>query len=455
MQRPKQNLKMNMNNIKTNIKERENYQLFPVSAEINELGNLEIGGLDTVELTKQYGTPLYVVDKETLLNRANQYTNSLKEHYPNFLALYASKAFACKWIYKTLNEIGYGIDVVSGGELYTALSVGFNKKNIYFHGNNKSEDEIKMAIENGIGKIICDNFNELGLIQKIAERLNKTQEILIRLTPGIECHTHEYIKTGHLDSKFGFDLEHLDSVLKIIKESKNIILKGMHAHIGSQIFELKPYADIVDILLEQFSYANKTYGFKLDELNIGGGIGISYLRTDDPITVEDWAKICATSIKEKCKKLNLDLPKLICEPGRSIIGPSGITLYKVGSMKQVPNGRKYISVDGGMADNPRPITYQAKYEAVIANKMTEKECEEVTIAGKYCESGDVLIKDITLPKVSSGDTIAVLNTGAYNYSMASNYNMMTKPACVVAYKGKSDLIIERETFEDLVAKQKI
>lgn len=455
MQRLKVNSKVKMNNLKSSLKDKENHQLFPISAEINELGNLELGGLDTIELVKKYGTPLYVIDKATLLDRANQYKNSLREHYPNFLALYASKAFACKWIYKTLNEIGYGIDVVSGGELYTALNVGFNKKNIYFHGNNKSEEELKMAIENSIGKIICDNFNELKLIQEISEKLNKTQEILIRLTPGIECHTHEYIKTGHLDSKFGFDLEHLDSVLKIIKESKNIVLKGMHAHIGSQIFELKPYADIVHILLEQFSYANKTYGFKLDELNIGGGIGISYLRTDDPITVEDWARICAKSIKEKCKELNLDLPKLICEPGRSIIGPSGITLYKVGSMKQVPNGRKYISVDGGMADNPRPITYQAKYEAIIANKMTEQESEKVTIAGKYCESGDILIKDILLPKVTSGDIIAVLNTGAYNYSMASNYNMMPKPACIIVHSEKSELIIERETFEDLVAKQKV
>lgn len=443
-----------MNNTRNNIKDIKNHKLFPISAEINEDGRLEIGGVEAIKLVQDYGTPLYVIDKQTILSRANQYIDSLKKYYPNFLALYASKAFACKWIYKTLNEIGFGIDVVSGGEIYTALNVGFNKKNIYFHGNNKSEEELKLAIENQIGKIICDNFHELELVQKISQQLNKNQEVLIRLTPGIECHTHEYIRTGHLDSKFGFDLEYLDDVLKTIQKSKNITLKGMHAHIGSQIFELKPYADAADILLQQFSYANKKFGFKLDELNIGGGIGISYIKTDDPIEIEDWAKISSEAIKNKCKSLNLELPKLICEPGRSIAGPSGITLYKTGAIKQVPNGRKYVSVDGGMADNPRPITYQAKYEAVIVNKMLDKESEVVTIAGKYCESGDILIKDILLPEIKAGDIIAILNTGAYNYSMSSNYNMMPRPACIVVDKGKSEIIIDRETYQDLISKQK-
>jgi diaminopimelate decarboxylase len=437
-----------------NIKQLENFNLFPTSCEINEKGHLTIGKIDCIELAKQYGTPLYIIDKKTLTGRINQYVTSLKKHYEKSLILYASKSFTCTEVFKIANDSGLGIDVVSGGELYTALKVNYKKENIYFHGNNKSEEEIAMAIKSGIGKIICDNFNELEIIQETAKGLNKTQEILIRLTPGIECHTHEYIKTGHLDSKFGFDLDYIDEVLEKIKSSTNIKLKGMHAHIGSQIFELKPYSDVVEILLEQFAYAKSKYGFELDELNIGGGIGISYTTNDDPILIEDWAKTVSTSIKECCKKYNLNEPKLICEPGRSISGPSGITLYKAGSSKQVPNGKKYISVDGGMADNPRPITYQAKYEAVVVNKMLEKKKEKVTIAGKYCESGDILIKEIELPSISKGDIIAVLNTGAYNYSMSSNYNMMPRPACVMVDDGKAEVIIERETFEDLIRKHK-
>ena len=431
-------------------------ELFPLSAEINSKGHLSIAELDTVELIEKYGSPLYVIDEETFRTRANEYTNSIKKYYKDFLVLYATKAFACTSILRLANTLGLGIDVVSGGEIYTALKANVRKEFIYFHGNNKTPDELKLAVKNKIGKIICDNFYELELLQKIAKENNTIVEILIRLTPGIECHTHEYIKTGHLDSKFGFDLEDLNEVLNYIKsKGANLALKGFHAHIGSQIFELKPFSDTADILLENFKIAKEKYGIELSEINIGGGIGIKYISTDDPISIDDWAKTTTDTIKNKCSKLNLNLPKLICEPGRSLIGPSGVTLYKTGSSKQVPNGRKFISIDGGMADNPRPITYQAKYSAVVANKMNEKETELVTIAGRYCETGDILIKDINLPKVLPGDIIAVPNTGAYNYSMSSNYNMVPRPACVLLHKGQSDIIIEREDYESITKNHKI
>lgn len=432
-------------------------QLYPISSSINKEGHLTIGGCDVVGLANNFGTPLYLIDLETFNFKANEYISSLKKYYDNFLVVYAAKAFACLGIFKIANSLGLGLDVVSGGELYAALKANVNKNNIYFHGNNKSEEEIEIAIKNDI-LIVCDNFYELDLLQKLAKKQNKKINILIRLTPGIECHTHEYIKTGHLDSKFGFDLEYFNDVLNFIqKKGENLILKGFHAHIGSQIFEIKPFSDTVEILLDYFLHTKQKYKIELSEINLGGGIGISYVKEDDPPTISEWAKVTANTIKEKCKKLNLKLPKLICEPGRSLIGQSGITTYKVGSIKQVPNGRKFISVDGGMADNPRPITYQAKYTAVVANKMNEensKNKELVTIAGRYCETGDILIKDILLPKIESGDLIAVLNTGAYNYSMSSNYNMVPRPACVLVSNGKAEIIIERENYEDLIAKHR-
>ena len=419
----------------------------------NNPSHLSIGGCDTINLAKKYGTPLYVIDKQTVENKAFEYLNSLKKHYPDFLVLYAAKAFACKAIFKIINDIGLGLDVVSQGELFLALKTNCDKKKIYFHGNNKSKEEIEYAIKNNTGRIVCDNFNELELLQEIAKRQKKIINILIRLTPGIECHTHEYIKTGHLDSKFGFDLEDYKKVLNFIKtKGKNLQLLGLHAHIGSQIFETRPFYDTAGVLLDQFAYTKKNYNIELSELNIGGGIGISYTKEDDPLSIEDWAKITTNIIKAKCKKLNIKLPKLICEPGRSIIGPGGITIYTAGSIKKVPKGTKYISVDGGMADNPRPITYQAKYSALVANKMNSKSFEKVTIAGRYCETGDLLIKDIYLPKIQPGDTIVVLGTGAYNYSMSSNYNMVPRPACVLVENGKSKIIIERETYKDLITK---
>lgn len=433
-----------------------NCNIFPVSYQISKKGELVLGGCNTISLANKFNTPLYIIDEKTFNHNTSEYIRCLKKYYNDFLVLYAAKAFACKAIFKLAGNAGLGLDVVSGGEIYLALKSGFKRENIYFHGNNKSFDEIQMAVKNNIGRIVCDNFYELELLQKAAQENKKYVDILIRLTPGIECHTHKYIKTGHLDSKFGFDMVYLDEVLNFIKKhGKNLRLKGYHGHIGSQIFELKPFSDMVDVLLNKFLYTKKKYNLELTELNIGGGIGISYIKSDDPITIDKWAKETTDTIKIKCKKLNLNLPRLICEPGRSIIGPCGVTLYRVGSIKQVPNGRKFISVDGGMADNPRPITYQAKYTAVVANKMNSKNLEKVTIAGRYCETGDLLIKNIMLPKVTPGDLIAVFSTGAYNYSMSSNYNFVPRPACVLVNNGKAEVIIERETYNDLMAKHKI
>ncbi|MBI2996642.1 MAG: diaminopimelate decarboxylase [Candidatus Melainabacteria bacterium] len=427
-----------------------NLNLYPKTISINKAGHLTIGKLDIVDLANTYGTPLYVIDEVTFKEKSKDYINSLKKEYPDFLVLYAAKALSTPAVFKLANNLGLGLDVVSGGELYLAIKSNFNSQNIYFHGNNKSEDELQMALEHNIGKIVCDNFYEIELLDKIAKKKNKTVNILIRLTPGIECHTHEYIKTGHLDSKFGFDLEYFNSVIShIVKNCRNLSLKGFHAHIGSQIFEIKPFLDTAEILLAYFKIAKENYNLNLTELDIGGGIGISYTPCDDPMTIENWCKEIANTIKTKCNKLNISLPKLICEPGRSLIGPSGITIYKVGSIKQVPNGRKFISVDGGMADNPRPITYQAKYTALVANKANETPYETVTIAGRYCETGDILINDINLPKIESGDLIVVFSTGAYNYSMSSNYNMTPRPACILVNDGDSKIIIERESYEDL------
>lgn len=426
--------------------------IMPITAKINSQGALEIGGCNTIELAQEYGTPLYIIDEATLQENCFNYIKSLRSYFKDFLVLYASKAFCSTAILNLVNNYGMGIDVVSGGELYAALKAKVNNENIYFHGNNKSYDEIEFAIKSNIGKFVCDNFHELNLIDVISQKLNKKVKVLIRFTPGIECHTHEYIKTGHLDSKFGFDLEYFDQVIADIKSKPNITLVGLHGHIGSQIFEIKPYLDLLEIYMEKIYKLKNEHQLEIKELNIGGGIGISYTNTDDPFTIDDWAQAISKKLNELTQKYNLNTPKIICEPGRSIVGPSGVTLYTVGNVKNIPEVRKYIAVDGGMADNPRPITYQAKYSCLIANKAQQKDTEVVTIAGRYCESGDILIKDISLPPITTGDILAVFSTGAYNYSMSSNYNMVPKPACILVKNGKSNLIIKRETYSDVIKK---
>ncbi|OGI03024.1 MAG: diaminopimelate decarboxylase [Candidatus Melainabacteria bacterium GWF2_37_15] len=423
----------------------------PLTAKINSSNHLEIGGCDTVELVKNYGSPLYVFDEETIRTCCRQYKEAFSA-YKNVSVLYASKAFMTRTMCKIMEEEGLGLDVVSGGEMYTAMNSGFPMGKCYFNGNNKTQDELEFAFYCNIGRITVDNFYELKLLNKIAKEKDRNVDVLLRITPGIECHTHEYIQTGHLDSKFGFDLSQLDEAISLIKnEYTNLNLKGLHAHIGSQIFETQVYADVVDIVLEQFAHIKDKFGIILEEMNIGGGLGVKYTEDDDPPSIYDIADVIINSLKENLLKYKLPEPKLIIEPGRSIINNAGVTLYTVGSYKQVPEGRKYVAVDGGMSDNPRPSMYQAKYSAILANKANSSPDEVVTIAGRFCESGDILIKDINLPITEPGDIFCVFATGAYNYSMSSHYNRVPKPAAIIVQNGTSSVIIKRESYQDLIS----
>ena len=427
-----------------------NQNIKPFNTKRNEKGNLEISGCDMVSLAKEYGTPLYVMDEVTLRKIAREYKDAFSS-YKKVNMMYASKALMTSQIAKILHEEGFGFDVVSGGEIFTIHNAKVDMNYATFNGNNKTYDEIELALNLNVGRISVDNFYEIKLLDEIAKKKNKVQKILLRITPGIECHTHEYIQTGHLDSKFGFDLTQIDEAVNLIKnECKNIEIKGLHAHIGSQIFETQVYYDEIGVLIKELKRINEVHNLNLDEMNIGGGLGITYTDEDCPPSVYELADVILKSIKENCAKYNFDEPVLYIEPGRSIVGTSGVTLYTIGSYKQVPKGRKYIAVDGGMADNPRPSMYGAKYVAEIANKKENENFEKVTVAGRFCESGDILIKDIELNSPETGDILCVYNTGAYGYSMSSNYNRVLKPAMVLVNNSQSDIIIKRETYEQLV-----
>lgn len=427
-----------------------NQNIKPFNTKRNQQGNLEISGCDTVSLAKKYGTPLYVMDEVTLRKIAREYKDAFSS-YKKVNMMFASKALMTSQIAKILHEEGFGFDVVSGGEIFTVHNANVDMNYATFNGNNKTYDEIELALNLNVGRISVDNFYEIKLLDEIAKKKNKIQKILLRITPGIECHTHEYIQTGHLDSKFGFDLTQIDEAINIIKnECKNLEIKGLHAHIGSQIFETQVYYDEIGVLIKELKRINEVHNLNLDEMNIGGGLGITYTSEDCPPSVYELADVILKSTKENCAKYNFDEPVLYIEPGRSIVGTSGVTLYTIGSYKQVPKGRKYIAVDGGMADNPRPSMYGAKYLAEIANKKENETFEKVTVAGRFCESGDILIKDIELNSPETGDILCIYNTGAYGYSMSSNYNRVLKPAMVLVNCGQSDIIIKRETYEQLV-----
>jgi diaminopimelate decarboxylase len=428
-----------------------NQSIKPITTTINAEGNLEIGGCDLVELAQTYETPLYVVDETTLRTICKEYKKAFSA-YEKVKMMYASKAFMTKALVKIIDSEGFGFDTVSGGEIYTAYKTGIDMSKVLFNGNNKSFDEIELAISVGVGRFSVDNFFELSLLDEIAKSSDKKVDILLRITPGIECHTHEYIQTGHLDSKFGFDLTQINEAVELIQEQyTNLNLRGFHAHIGSQIFETKIYEDEIDILAKEIYLIKEKFGIILDEINVGGGLGVKYAEADLPPSVFEIGEIITTSLKKSIEKYSITAPTLYIEPGRSIISTAGVTLYTVGSSKQVPNGKKYVAVDGGMADNPRPSMYQAVYTAQIANKPASDSSQKVTIAGKFCESGDILINDINLPELEEGDILCVYNTGAYNYSMASNYNRFAKPAAVLVNNAKSDIIIKRETLDDLIS----
>ncbi len=422
---------------------------------VNEKNHLVIGKSDTTELAKEYGTPLYVIDEDLLRENCRIYKNALEKYYNgNGLILYASKAFCTKYVYKVIKEEGLGIDVVSGGELYTALKSDFDTDKIYFHGNNKTVDELTMAVKNRIGCVVVDNIYELERLNEIAKNYGIIQNIMFRIKPGVDAHTHSFIQTGQIDSKFGVALENGEAFEICTKASKmsNVKVIGVHCHIGSQIFDIEPFCEAASVMMNFIGDLKDLLGLEIEQLNLGGGFGIMYTQSDDPVPYDEYIKHVSEVVKSTAAKRNLKLPFIVMEPGRSIIAPAGITLYTVGCVKDIKDVRKYVSVDGGMADNPRYIMYESEYEAVVANNANAPKTEKVTIAGKCCESGDLLIKDILMPQINVGDTLAVLATGAYNYSMASNYNRIPRPAVVAVSNGTSKVVVKRETYEDIISK---
>ncbi len=427
--------------------------LISESLNINNNGHLTIGGVDCVEIANQFGTPAYVMDENLIRKNCKLYLNSIKKSCgENGLVLYASKAFSCVYALKIASEEGMGLDVVSGGELYTALKAGFPVDKIYFHGNNKTVDEIDLAVKNNVGRIVIDNKFELETVNSIARKYNKVVDVLFRIKPGVDAHTHDFIRTGQIDSKFGFALE-TGEALEIIEYAlnyENISIVGLHCHIGSQIFDVKPFLHAAEIMLDFIKKISDKFNITIKELDLGGGFGIRYLPSDDPIGLDEYIGKIMDVVKSKVSEHNILMPKIILEPGRSIVGEAGITLYTVGCVKNIPNVRKYVSVDGGMTDNPRYIMYDASYTALIANKANAKNVQTVTIAGKCCESGDILIKNADMPEVEVDDILAVLSTGAYNYSMSSNYNRIPRPPVIIITDGKPHVVVKRETYEDLL-----
>lgn len=423
--------------------------LFPLTAEVNSRSHLVIGGCDTVELAAEFGTPLYLFDEFSLRSRCAEFKTEFRQRYPDTTINYSCKAFINKAMLILIMEEGLGLDVVSGGEIGIARSVGFPMDRIDFPGNNKSADELKLALECEVGHIVVDNFHELKMLGKIAGEQGKVVDILLRISPGVDPHTHRHIITGNIDSKFGIPMVYAEEALKIAMAMPEVNMQGLHFHIGSQIDDAEPYQQSIHYFINLADEFRQKYGFEMKELSIGGGFAIQYT-LDAPVpSIAAWAELMTSSIIDKCREKDLPLPKLIIEPGRSMVGQAGVALYTVGVIKNIPDVRCYVSVDGGMADNIRPSLYGAKLEAVAANKIREKYAGEVTIAGKYCESGDVLIKDINMPVLSAGDIIAVPGCGAYSIPESMNYNASFKPAIVMVRDGKARLIRRRETLEDL------
>lgn len=419
---------------------------------INELGHLTIGGVDTVELGKQYGTPLFVYDLALFRERARGFVDTFKKEGVKAQVAYASKAFSSVAIYQAAAQEGLSVDVVSGGELYTALKAGFPSVKIHFHGNNKSIEEIEQAFDSKIGCIVIDNFYEIELLKEISAKRKQKMDVLFRVTPGVEAHTHDFITTGQADSKFGFDLSNgqADEAFRLLFEDEYLQLKGMHCHIGSQIFETEAFSLAAKKVVDKMAEWQQSTGFKATVLNLGGGFGIRYTAEDTPLAPAVYVDDMIKAVKKEAEQFGIELPEVWIEPGRSLVGDAGTTLYTVGSSKVVPDVRNYIAIDGGMSDNIRPALYEAKYEGALANKMNAPLEETYTVAGKLCESGDKIIEDLQLPKAEVGDLLATFCTGAYGYSMASNYNRIARPAVVFVEDGKHQLVVKRETLEDLV-----
>lgn len=420
-----------------------------------EGNDLYIGGLKAKDLANEYGTPLYVMDEQLLIDKCREYIESFKVKSENNRVAFAGKAFLTVGMCKLIEEQGLYLDVVSGGELYTAYKANFPMDKIYFHGNNKTLEEIEFGIKLGVGRFVVDNLWEMTEINKVSEKYNKIQKIYLRLTPGIEAHTHDYIKTGQIDSKFGFAPvgNIIMDAVKMAIELENIELVGLHCHIGSQIFETEPFADAAEVMLNFINIIKQETGHLIEELDLGGGFGIYYSEGDKPKETKEYCDVILNRVNEVCQKLSLKKPILTIEPGRSIVANAGTTLYTVGSIKEIPGIRTYAAVDGGMGDNIRPALYGAKYEAILANKASNKNEKNITIAGKCCESGDILIQDISLPKAENGDILAVLATGAYGFSMASGYNKNLRPAVIFVRNGEAKIVCKRQSYEELLTSE--
>ncbi len=425
--------------------------VFPETARVDANGHLVLGGCDTVELASRFGTPLYIYDEETLRGRCRTFMGEFQTRYPNTTVAYAGKAYINPGLAKIFSQEGLGLDVVSGGELAVAQVVDFPRKKVYFHGNNKTREELEQALAWGIGRIVIDSFYELSLLDEVAARAGKIQKVLLRVSPSIDPHTHAKTTTGVLDSKFGFPIDTGDAAEAVRRAvgAFHLKLQGLHFHLGSPIFELEPYRSAIEVVLS-FASGLREEGLDLKEFSPGGGFAIAYTRDQQPPDVGDYAEAIVGTLTEECKRLGMELPHLVVEPGRAIVGPAGVALYRVGAVKDIPGVRRYVSVDGGMGDNIRPALYDAAYEAVVANRMNEETTETATIAGKYCESGDILVKDVLLPPIGMGgeDLIAIPASGAYCPSMASNYNLNPKPPIILVKDGKTRVIRRRETYQD-------
>ena len=420
---------------------------------INSENHLVIGQHDTVELAKKFGTPLYVLDEDLMRDNCRAYKNAIDTYYDGHgLVLFASKALCTMYTGRLVAEEGLGADVVSGGELYTLYKAGFPMEKVFFHGNNKTPDEIELALNCGVGHIVVDNKYELELLNRIANEKNVNQRILFRIKPGIDAHTHDFVKTGQIDSKFGVALENGEAyeIHKLALSMSNIQIDGVHCHIGSQIFDVEPFCEAAKVMIGFIADLYDKLGIKVKILNLGGGFGIKYTATDDPIVPSEYIHKVTNAVKALAQEKGIDLPFLVFEPGRSIVASAGITLYTVGCVKEIENVRTYVSIDGGMCDNPRYILYGSKYTAVLANNASAEPVAPITIAGKCCESGDLIQEHVMMPQIHVGDTLAVLATGAYNYSMSSNYNRIPRPPIVAVSGNEAKIIVKRETYDDLI-----
>lgn len=431
--------------------------ILPVTARIDSRNHLELGGVDMINLVYKYGTPLYVFDEETLRRQCVSFVHEFWTRYPQLRVIYASKAFLNRNLLPILYAEGLGLDVASGGELAVAEAAKFPMELVYFHGNNKSRDELLQALKAKIGTVVVDNFHELNVLNEVATEQKLKQNILLRISPGVDSHTHAHTTTGITDSKFGFTLVNgqAEEAVRQATQASNLTLTGLHIHLGSPLFETAPYREGIEVTFDFAAQMRDRYGMKLLEFSPGGGFPIQYTTDNAPPPLSEYAAVITMAVTESAKRHRFDLPRLVIEPGRAIVGRAGVALYTVGAIKDIPGVRKYVSVDGGMGDNIRPAIYGSKYEAVVASKIEAREHEKITIAGKYCESGDVLIKDAELPVVKAGDVIALPASGAYCIPMSSTYNSNPRPPVVAVRNGTATLWARRETYADLVEREVI